>query len=168
MKKINSILIFLMIFTLCSCSSRSIETISVQENNLSTAVSEENSAEDIDLSVLSENTLGQNLLSVMREVCKITVNSTNSGELVYESEDIALSQSFYDALQIVNEEYESLDIRPYDFEVVFDTALGKQKSYGIWVNFEKNNNVIVQHDGKFWDIPISDSNFIRTRLAGLA
>ena len=77
-------------------------------------------------------------------------------------------QGFYDALQIINEEYETLEIRPIDYEVDFTTALGITKHYGLWINFTIDNNVIVQCDGDLWDLPIGESNWLRAKIGGLA
>ncbi|MBQ8598788.1 MAG: hypothetical protein IJ411_01545 [Oscillospiraceae bacterium] len=123
---------------------------------------------ETDLAPLTENSLGHALLGCIKEVESVTVTSTESGEVLYESTDDVLSQGFYDAMQIINEEFETLDIRPIDYEVEFTTRLGINKSYGIWVNFTKDNNVIVQSEDGLWDIPIAESNWIRARLIGLA
>ncbi len=122
---------------------------------------------EADLTPLTQSSLGQALRSCIREVNSVTVTDAARGELIYQSEDAVLSQSFYDALQIVHEEFDTLDIRPYDFDVRFSTMLGVEKSYGIWVNFTLDNHVIVQGEGGLWDVPLTESNWIRARLSGL-
>ena len=183
MKAIRLIACTLTLLSLAACSSRSAPVsaavgteTSAEESAVleSTAVAEENTKStsgetlQVDLSPLSKSALGQALSSCIKEVTCVTITDTGSGEVVYESTDEVLSQSIFDAMQIVNEEFDSLDIRPYDFQVDFDTQLGIQKSYGIWVNFIIDNNVIVQSDNGLWDVPITESNWLRARLTGLA
>lgn len=179
--KVQSILMafgFVLIFS--ACSQRSVpaaavskEFVSEQSNVAKVEKTHQKTAEGLlttetNLSPLTENSLGHALLGCIKEVESVTVTSTKSGEVLYESTDDVLSQGFYDAMQIINEEFETLDIRPIDYEVEFTTMLGINKSYGIWVNFTKDNNVIVQSGDALWDIPIVESNWIRTRLTGLA
>ena len=98
----------------------------------------------------------------------VTVVSTANKENTWQTQDDVLAQSVYDALQIKNEEYETLDIRPYDFDITFTTADEEKISWGIWINFKKDNNVIVQDSaGSLWDIPVCDSNRLRIVLTDL-
>lgn len=101
-------------------------------------------------------------------VVAVTVVSTANKENTWQTQDDVLAQSVYDALQIKNEEYETLDIRPYDFDITFTTADEEKISWGIWINFKKDNNVIVQDSaGSLWDIPVCDSNRLRIVLTDL-
>ncbi len=121
----------------------------------------------IDLSPFTEISVGQAIVSHVKEVSSVIVTDTKDGEVVYESTDELLSQSFYDALQIVNEEFDTLDIRPIDFEVHFVTNLGLEKTYGLWINFQKDNHAIVQWEDRYWDLPLDESNWLRSRIQGL-
>lgn len=101
-------------------------------------------------------------------VVAVTVASTANKENTWQTQDDVLAQSVYDALQIKNEEYETLDIRPYDFDITFTTADEEKISWGIWINFKKDNNIIVQDSsGSLWDIPVCDSNRLRIVLTDL-
>ncbi len=101
-------------------------------------------------------------------VVAVTVVSTANKENTWQTQDDVLAQIVYDALQIKNEEYETLDIRPYDFDITFTTADEEKISWGIWINFKKDNNVIVQDSaGSLWDIPVCDSNRLRIVLTDL-
>ena len=166
-------LILCLLLCFCACTQRSAApTMAVQPTTKEptrdmTEVSEKLQPQ-VDLSPLTESSLGQALVASVREVESVVITSTANGEVVYESTDDVLSQGFYDALQIINEEYETLDIRPIDYEVDFTTALGITKHYGLWINFTKDNNVIVQCDGDLWDLPIGESNWLRAKIGGLA
>ncbi len=166
-------LILCLLLSFCACTQRSAApTMAVQPTTKEptrdmTEVSEKLQPQ-VDLSPLTESSLGQALVASVREVESVVITSTANGEVVYESTDDVLSQGFYDALQIINEEYETLDIRPIDYEVDFTTALGITKHYGLWINFTKDNNVIVQCDGDLWDLPIGESNWLRAKIGGLA
>lgn len=99
----------------------------------------------------------------------LSVVSTTNSENTWKTQDEVLAQSVYDAFQIKHEEYETLDIRPYDFDVVFTDADGNEITYGMWINFERDNNVIVRDsEGKLWDIPVYDSNRLRIILEALS
>ena len=160
-------LILCLLLSFCACTQRSAApTMAVQPTTKEptrdmTEVSEKLQPQ-VDLSPLTESSLGQALVASVREVESVVITSTANGEVVYESTDDVLSQGFYDALQIINEEYETLDIRPIDYEVDFTTALGITKHYGLWINF------IVQCDGDLWDLPIGESNWLRAKIGGLA
>ena len=166
-------LILCLLLSFCACTQRSaVPTMAVQPTTKEptrdmTEVSEKLQPQ-VDLSPLTESSLGQALVASVREVESVVITSTENGEVVYESTDDVLSQGFYDTLQIINEEYETLDIRPIDYEVDFTTALGIKKHYGLWINFTKDNNVIVQCDGDLWDLPIGESNWLRAKIGGLA
>lgn len=174
MKVQTMVLLLCLFLVLCGCSQRSVPAAAAS-NEPSVAKTEETSQKstetllmpEADLSPLTENSLGHALLGCIKEVETVTVIGTESGEVFYESTDDVLSQGFYDALQIINEEFETLDIRPIDYEVEFTTRLGINQSYGIWVNFTNDNHVIVQGDDRIWNIPMAESNWIRARLTGL-
>ena len=173
MKRTAFSLILCLLLSFCACTQRSaaptmvVQPTTKEPTRDMTEVSEKLQPQ-VDLSPLTESSLGQALVASVREVESVVITSTANGEVVYESTDDVLSQGFYDALQILNEEYETLEIRPIDYEVDFTTALGITKHYGLWINFTKDNNVIVQYDGDLWDLPIGESNWLRAKIGGLA
>ncbi len=176
MKATAIILLICLLLSLCACTQRSAPTMaSIQPETQTISASVQEAEKDesmvnskVDLSPLTESSLGQALVASIREVESVVVTGTGDGEVVYESADDVLAQGFYDALQVVNESFETLDIRPIDYEIDFTTALGITKHYGLWINFSIDNNVIVQCDDALWDLPISESNWIRAKIGGLA
>ena len=157
----KSIALLLTLLVLSACTSRS--------TPVSAAMAEvepigEQEVISMDLSPLSESNIGQALLGCVKEVVSVTITDENSGEVVYESVDDFLSQSFYDAIQLAEENLESMDAVVHDYLVEFDTALGIQKSYQIWLG----ESIIVQNENKIWTLPQSESDWLHSRLDGLA
>ena len=162
MKKVCFVLCLLAL--LCACDERTVPASTVtatMEQQMQTEI-------EMDLSPLTKNSLGEALLSSIEEVKCVTVTDSESGELVYESKDDMLSQSFYDALQIVHEETEKVEEKLYNYNISFAMQLGFEKSYQMKVEPQQNGHVTVQKGEKTWLLPETESDWIRARLSGLA
>ncbi len=162
MKGIAVILMLLLVFS--GCTTRTVPTSAIMQTETE-SVPAENTV-SVDLSPLSESSIGQALLGCVREVESVTIINRNSGEVAYESTDDVLSQSFYDAVQIVDEMQECIETVLHDYEAEFHTALGIQKTYLLWT--QSRNAVIVQCEDEIWTLPQTESDWIRSRLTGLA
>lgn len=112
-------------------------------------------------------TTGKAIFGYVADMTDVTVTSTADGSVAFSSEDEVVAQSFYDAIQIKNEEYDELDIRPCDYELQFTNKMGQSHIYGFWINFQKENAVIIKDGEALWDLPIFESNWFRAMLGGL-
>ena len=160
----KGIALFLVLLLLNACTARSAPASAAMQTE-NTSIPAEN-AVSVDLSPLSESSIGQALLGCVRQVESVTITSYSSGEVAYESTDDVLSQSFYDALQIVDEMQESINAVVHDYEAEFHTTLGIQKTYWLWT--KSDDAVLVQCEDEIWTLPQTESDWIRSRLTGLA
>ncbi len=160
MKGICLLLCGLLLLGSSGCTARTVPT--------STEVSlpQEEITATVDLQPLTRITVGQALLSHVKEVSSVTITEQESGEVVYESTDELLSQSFFDALQIRREQLE-LPEESADYVVHFTSPLGVEQSCGLYLNLKKQEPVIVQWEDECWDLPEDESNWLRSRLNGL-
>ena len=159
MKRLALIVAFLF---LAGCTSRT-APVSV---DIKQEIPAEQQAAEWNLSPLSESSIGQALLSCVREVNSVVITEVSSGEVAYESADDVLSQSFYDAVQIVAESCETIDSVVHDYEVTFHTTLEIEKTYRLWTR--AHEAILVQCEDEIWFLPQTESDWIRSRLTGLA
>ncbi len=165
MKGICLLLCGLLLLGSSGCTKRSVATSAVLSEELP-APSKEQVTASVDLHPLTRITVGQALLSHVKEVSSVTITEQESGEVVYESTDELLSQSFFDALQIRREQLE-LPEESADYVVHFTSPLGVEQSCGLYLNLKKQEPVIVQWEDECWDLPEDESNWLRSRLNGL-
>ena len=80
-----------------------------------------------------------------------------------------LSQKAYDLITHQNERFdENFDERVCDFRAEFTDSDGNILAFGLWVNFQRQNEVIVEDEQKQqWNLSIEDSNHLRAMLTGL-
>lgn len=161
--KILVVLSCLLLFS--SCTQRSIPTRALQTSE---PVDEHAMTVSTDLTPLTESSLGQAVVGVMREVETVVITKISSEEVVYESTDDVLSQGIYDAIQLVEEELEVMDLQQNNYEVSFTTSLGMDKKYSLWINFSQEDHVIAQYNDMMWSLPLNESNWIRAKISGLA
>ncbi len=158
MKALSVFLSLLLVMGLCSCQQRSAPVAAMKEPS---------SQQELDLAPVTESSLGQALLGCVKEVNTVTITSTNSGEVVYQSADDVLSQSMYDAINIIAEPLEVMETVLADYSVDFSTKLGFDKNYELWLKLSENGPITVGEEGTFWTLPQSESDWLRSRLQGL-
>ena len=156
-------LLLCLLFLLSSCTQRS-----VPARAMPTEISEISEEIQVDLSPFTETSLGQAIVGVVTDVETVVITKADSGEVVYQSADDVLSQGFYDALQMIDEEHDVLDIGSIDYEVKFSTTLGISKQYGLWLKVNQEDPVIVQCNERIWTLTVNESSWIRDRIGGLA
>lgn len=159
MKVFAVLLSCLLTLGLCSCQQRSAPVAAMETTS---------PEQEINLDPLIKSSAGQALLGCVKEVISVTVSDKASGEVVYESSDDVLSQSMYDALNIVSEPIEVMQAVVADYDIHFSTKLGFEKNYEIWLELSAEGPVIVQSEGFIWSLPETESDWIRSRLKGLA
>lgn len=159
MKALSVFLSLLLMLGLCSCQQRSAPTA---------AMDQPTSQQELDLSSLTESSVGQALLGCVKEVNSVTITDQSTGEVVYQSADDVLSQSMYDALQIVQESLEAMDTVVADYAVDFSTKLGFAKQYQLWMSLNNDALVTVGAESAYWTLPQTESDWLRSRLKGLA
>ena len=63
---------------------------------------------------------------------------------------------------------ENFDDREYDYLAQLTDAQGEEYQFYLWVNFERENEVIVEDEqGSQWDLSVEDSNQLRAMIVGL-
>lgn len=115
-------------------------------------------------------TVGQN--SQTKEsvwVTAVSITRTSDSAQAFVSADEMLSQKAYDLITHQNERFdENFDERVCDFRAEFTDSDGNILAFGLWVNFQRQNEVIVEDEQKQqWNLSIEDSNHLRAMLTGL-
>lgn len=115
-------------------------------------------------------TVGQN--SQTKEsvwVTAVSITRTSDSAQAFASADEMLSQKAYDLITHQNERFdENFDERVCDFRAEFTDSDGNTLAFGLWVNFQRQNEVIVEDEQKQqWNLSIEDSNHLRAMLTGL-
>lgn len=115
-------------------------------------------------------TVGQN--SQTKEsvwVTAVSITRTSDSAQAFVSADEMLSQKAYDLITHQNERFdENFDERVCDFRAEFTDSDGNTLAFGLWVNFQRQNEVIVEDEQKQqWNLSIEDSNHLRAMLTGL-
>jgi len=159
MKILSVFLSVLLMLGLCSCQQRSAPAAAIEELT---------PQQELSLSPLTESSIGQALLGCVKEVNSVTIIDKANGEVVYESFDDVLSQSMYDAVNIIAEPVEVMQSVVADYSVAFSTKLGFEKSYEIWLKISAEGPILVSAEGSVWSLPQTESDWLRSRLNGLA
>ncbi len=169
MKGICLLLCGLLLISGSGCTERTAPVstqASVESSNEQTAVPETTIDALVDVSPLTQLSVGRALLSHVKEVSSVTVTQQKSGEVVYVSTDELLSQSFFDALRIRNEQLE-LPEESADYVVHFVSQMGIEQSCGLYLSLMNPDPVVVQWEDECWSLPQDESNWIRSRISGL-
>lgn len=148
-------------------SPKELPVYSEQMTEPSTEASDEQPVERENAQAL---TVGQN--SQTKEsvwVTTVTITRTGDSAQAFASADEMLSQKAYDLITHQNERFdENFDERVCDFRAEFTDSDGNTHAFGLWVNFQRQNEVIVEDEQKQqWNLSIEDSNHLRAMLTGL-
>lgn len=102
-------------------------------------------------------------------VTAVNITRTADSAQAFASADEMLSQKAYDLITHQNERFdENFDERVCDFRAEFTDSDGNTPAFGLWVNFQRQNEVIVEDEQKQqWNLSIEDSNHLRAMLTGL-
>ena len=100
----------------------------------------------------------------------VSITRTSDSGQAFASADEMLSQKAYDLITHQNERFdENFDERVCDFRAEFTDSDGNILAFGLWVNFQRQNEVIVEDEQKQqWNLSIEDSNHLRSMLTGLS
>lgn len=148
-------------------SPKELPVYSEQVTEPSTEASDEQLVERENAQAL---TVGQN--SRTQEsvwVTAVSITRTSDSGQAFASADEMLSQKAYDLITHQNERFdENFDERVCDFRAEFTDSDGNILAFGLWVNFQRQNEVIVEDEQKQqWNLSIEDSNHLRAMLTGL-
>lgn len=102
-------------------------------------------------------------------VTAVSITRTSDSAQAFASADEMLSQKAYDLITHQNERFdENFDERVCDFRAEFTDNDGNTLAFGLWVNFQRQNEVIVEDEQQQqWNLSIEDSNHLRAMLTGL-
>lgn len=103
-------------------------------------------------------------------VTAVNITRTADSAQAFASADEMLSQKAYDLITHQNERFdENFDERVCDFRAEFTDSDGNTLTFGLWVNFQRQNEVIVEDEQKQqWNLSVEDSNHLRSMLTGLS
>ena len=98
-----------------------------------------------------------------------SITARGEEEPAWSSSDEMLSNKLYSLLTHKNEKFmENFDDREYDYLAQLTDAQEKEHQFYLWVNFERENEVIVEDEqGSQWDLSVEDSNQLRAMIVGL-
>lgn len=98
-----------------------------------------------------------------------SITARGEEEPAWSSSDEMLSNKLYSLLTHKNEKFmENFDDREYDYLAQLTDAQGEEHQFYLWVNFERENEVIVEDEqGSQWDLSVEDSNQLRAMIVGL-
>lgn len=148
-------------------SPKELPVYSEQMTKPSTGASDEQPVERENAQAL---TVGQNSLTQESVwVTAVSITRTSDSAQAFVSADEMLSQKAYDLITHQNERFdENFDERVCDFRAEFTDSDGNTLAFGLWVNFQRQNEVIVEDEQKQqWNLSIEDSNHLRAMLTGL-
>ena len=107
--------------------------------------------------------------STATDMLSASITARGEEEPAWSSSDEMLSNKLYSLLTHKNEKFmENFDDREYDYLAQLTDAQGEEHQFYLWVNFERENEVIVEDEqGSQWDLSVEDSNQLRAMIVGL-
>lgn len=107
--------------------------------------------------------------STATDMLSASITARGEEEPAWSSSDEMLSNKLYSLLTHKNEKFmENFDDREYDYLAQLTDAQGEEYQFYLWVNFERENEVIVEDEqGSQWDLSVEDSNQLRAMIVGL-